>query len=611
MTWYRTLKTLLYIPLVAALALVVLYTYKRRETDTTPAFIISERAPDPILIAQLDDSRTASTNNTEGERLELVTEPGPTLRSSEVFTTGSPTIDRLTNDSPGIAREEVALTIDNPKEERNPAKAEGNSATVITTESTVRTTGNSATVRTTANSATVRTTGNPATVRTTGNLATVRTTGNSATVRTTGHPATVRTTGHSATVRTTGHPATVRTTGHPATVRTTGHPATVRTTGNPATVRTTGNSATVRTTGNSATVRTTGNSATVRTTGHPATVRTTGNSATVRTTGNSATVRTTANPATVRTTGNPATVKTTGNPATVRTTGNSATVRTTGNSATVRTTGHPATVRTTGKSRTHVGKEEGKGRGEKTEIKSPVAAVRTEEVITNVPVSTTNNLVSRPSTQQNQSSVHANVTSRNVFTISKPFAFPHPTAFRHTADILASVWVKQLKDHLGSITHPKRVTLTVASADFTGKLLNWLISALVIAKPPLENIIVVSFDENLHKLLKSRGIMSLFVPYRSVLLKPNGIGIGQVWMTRMAVIRLINHWGYDVQQFDNDAIILKNPQPLFDQFPDSDVVGSRAMLPFELGKGPWGFTVCMGAILFRSTPRTGKFALCL
>ena len=467
MTWYRTLKTLLYIPLVAALALVVLYTYKRRETDTTPAFIISERAPDPILIAQQDDSRTASTNNTEGERLELVTEPGPTLRSSEVFTTGSPTIDRLTNDSPEIAREEVALTIDNPKEERNPAKAEGNSATVITTESTVRTTGNSATVRTTANSATVRTTGNPATVRTTGNSATVRTTGNSATVRTTG------------------------------------------------------------------------------------------------------------------------------------------------NSATVRTTGHPATVRTTGKSRTHVGKEEGKGRGEKTEIKSPAAAVRTEEVITNVPVSTTNNLVSRPSTQQNQSSVHANVTSRNVFTISKPFAFPHPTAFRHTADILASVWVKQLKDHLGSITHPKRVTLTVASADFTGKLLNWLISALVIAKPPLENIIVVSFDENLHKLLKSRGIMSLFVPYRSVLLKPNGIGIGQVWMTRMAVIRLINHWGYDVQQFDNDAIILKNPQPLFDQFPDSDVVGSRAMLPLELGKGPWGFTVCMGAILFRSTPRTGKFALCL
>ena len=192
------------------------------------------------------------------------------------------------------------------------------------------------------------------------------------------------------------------------------------------------------------------------------------------------------------------------------------------------------------------------------------------------------------------------------FTVARDFTFPHPQVFKPVNVVLACRWVKELKQHLSSVDPAQPVTVTVASYDFAANLLNWLISAQVMTSPPLENILVISFDSALHKMLIRRQISSVCVPYISVLRNAKSLGIHKVWMTRLAVIRLINHWGFDVQQFDTDAIIRRNPQPLFNSFPGFDVVGSRAKLPFELGKGQWGFTVCMGVILFRSTPRTGE-----
>ena len=192
------------------------------------------------------------------------------------------------------------------------------------------------------------------------------------------------------------------------------------------------------------------------------------------------------------------------------------------------------------------------------------------------------------------------------FTVARDFTFPHPQVFKPVNVVLACRWVRELKQHLSSVDPAQPVTVTVASYDFAANLLNWLISAQVMTSPPLENILVISFDSALHKMLIRRQISSVCVPYISVLRNAKSLGIHKVWMTRLAVIRLINHWGFDVQQFDTDAIIRRNPQPLFNSFPGFDVVGSRAKLPFELGKGQWGFTVCMGVILFRSTPKTGK-----
>ena len=196
----------------------------------------------------------------------------------------------------------------------------------------------------------------------------------------------------------------------------------------------------------------------------------------------------------------------------------------------------------------------------------------------------------------------------STFSFSEDFSLPHPSAYISIRGIQSWPWVKALREFLISISPARTVTLTAASKDFKRNVLNWLISAQVIADPPIQNILVISFDHSLHNFLTRRGISSLYVPYRSVLSKTK-VHVQKVWMTRMAVIRVINHWGFDVRHFDSDAIILRNPESLFQQFPDSDVVGTRAMLPFEIGLKIWGFTVCMGVVEFRSTPRTGKFTL--
>ena len=191
------------------------------------------------------------------------------------------------------------------------------------------------------------------------------------------------------------------------------------------------------------------------------------------------------------------------------------------------------------------------------------------------------------------------------FTIREDFTFPHPKDFQEVEKVLQSDWVQQLKSFLTSIYPSWTVTITVATESFIPNLLNWLISASLVADPPLENVITVAFDEPAYQILADKNLPVILVPFKSVL-KGNKKGVSKVWMARFAVIRLLNHWGYDVQQFDNDAIILRNPKPLYDKYPDTEIVSARAKLPFELGSGPWGFTVGMGAVLLRSTGRMGK-----
>lgn len=180
---------------------------------------------------------------------------------------------------------------------------------------------------------------------------------------------------------------------------------------------------------------------------------------------------------------------------------------------------------------------------------------------------------------------------------------PHPTAFLPVDEIFQAAWVTELRNFLKTCSS-NTVTLTAASQDYTANLLNWLIAALATVDPPMPNVLVLSFDANLSAMLVSKDIASIYVPYSSVIVNPDRIGIGNIWMTRLAVLRIINYFGFNVYQFDTDAIILRNPQPIFDLYESSSVVSARAMLPFELGKQRWGFTASMGAVLFRNTRHT-------
>lgn len=216
------------------------------------------------------------------------------------------------------------------------------------------------------------------------------------------------------------------------------------------------------------------------------------------------------------------------------------------------------------------------------------------------------NRVSIPQYAPNTSSSSLIENAKTTFTIGKNFTLPHPKIFKEISKVLqlSHPWLEQLKVYLASIYPVRTVAITVATEFYTTNLLNWLISANLVANPPLKHYIVVAFSESVYQLLTKRNITSLMVPLKSVVWGWSH-GVGRVWMVRLTIIRLLNHWGYNVQHYDTDALILRNPDSLFNQFPHYDIVGSQGKLPKPFNE-LWGFAICMGAVLFRSTAKMGK-----
>lgn len=192
------------------------------------------------------------------------------------------------------------------------------------------------------------------------------------------------------------------------------------------------------------------------------------------------------------------------------------------------------------------------------------------------------------------------------FTVHYPLSFAHSEAVRPLPEVLSAPWVERLQAFLSSLDS-KQVNIVVADSKFLPNVINWLISALIKAIPPLENILVIALDRDLHTFLHNKGLVSLYVDPHTVIQPraPLHTNFSHIWITRCTIFRLLNHWGYDVITYDTDAVVLKNLQPLFDEHRSSDVIGSSGTYPFELHR-VWGQTFCMGVALFRSTKHTGK-----
>lgn len=192
------------------------------------------------------------------------------------------------------------------------------------------------------------------------------------------------------------------------------------------------------------------------------------------------------------------------------------------------------------------------------------------------------------------------------FTVKPYLSFPLPQFTR--SDVLQCEWVESLKTYLSSLKS-KQISIVTASWEHKVVVLNWLISALVVAKPPLENVLVLSLSKALHHLLQSKNISSIFVDPKTIISNSATHLIrttfSQVHIVRLTFFRLINHWGFDIVMYDSDAIILKNPQPLFDKYPGVELVGSAGKGPESIS-GVWGRTICTGVLLLRSSAAMGK-----
>ncbi len=190
--------------------------------------------------------------------------------------------------------------------------------------------------------------------------------------------------------------------------------------------------------------------------------------------------------------------------------------------------------------------------------------------------------------------------------------FGHGAAVKSPSRIMKSPWVSTLRNLLNKkfqlqqqMSQRKQVTIVVSNTNYTLSLLNWLVAALIKTSPPLEIVIIVSLDKTLQALLERKAIVSVYINPETVTSGEMQTKASHIWITRCAVYRLLNRWGYDVMAYDTDATVIKNLQPILDAHPNSDIVASAGSYPFQLGR-KWGLTLCMGVILIRSTKNTGE-----
>lgn len=204
--------------------------------------------------------------------------------------------------------------------------------------------------------------------------------------------------------------------------------------------------------------------------------------------------------------------------------------------------------------------------------------------------------------------MYQRTTSRHQTTIHSvtPLRLPYAKVIRPLNEILDSEWVTELREYLNGI-ETRHISLCLGDSRYMESVVNWLISALVVTQPPLENVLVVAIDTELYELLHHHTIDSVFIDPQTIL--QEGLDLptnnSHVWITRMVLFRLLNYWGYTVATYDSDAIPVKNPQVLFAESNDSDLIGSEGVYPFDLHREWRSPTFCMGVALFRPSERTG------
>ena len=201
------------------------------------------------------------------------------------------------------------------------------------------------------------------------------------------------------------------------------------------------------------------------------------------------------------------------------------------------------------------------------------------------------------------------ISSGARFSTSPSMRLPYRDVARPLEEILDAEWVPQLWRYLANLkTSRRHVTLCVADSRYKESVVNWLVSALVIVQPPLDNVLVISLDEELTNFLQGRELNSVFVDPHSILRRNIHLptNYSHVWATRFVLFRLINHWGFSVTTFDSDALLSRNPQSLFDERRDSDIVASPGTYPFDLHRAWNSSTLCMGMVLFRASEKMGK-----
>ena len=180
---------------------------------------------------------------------------------------------------------------------------------------------------------------------------------------------------------------------------------------------------------------------------------------------------------------------------------------------------------------------------------------------------------------------------------------------RYTLPIrMDTKWVCDLYHEVKQM-QSKQLTLLICNKSYLEVLVNWLAQAVLHAHYPVDSILIIAFDSFTQHVMHHKGIRSVFISVDAIFNSKVTNIAHRIWMTRLTVIRLLNHWNYNVLAFDTDALMLKSVQPLLDKFSTSDIVASSGTYPFECYNKWNAPTMCMGAIFYKSSPATGSFVI--
>ena len=189
--------------------------------------------------------------------------------------------------------------------------------------------------------------------------------------------------------------------------------------------------------------------------------------------------------------------------------------------------------------------------------------------------------------------------------------FPHPDLTYQDTEMLRSHWVINMKRRLDEAKLSKQLTFVLVNYGYFSTLLNWMAYAKLHAVSLLNNLFVVCLDEKSHIILSKKGVFSVVVK-SSDLLKDTRKSFPSAVVVRLAVMRLLIYWGFDVLQTDIDALPMNNVQPILDHFSDADIIGSTVELVNcvpPIAYNAWKFCICVGLLFIRSNPNTGMLML--
>ena len=200
-----------------------------------------------------------------------------------------------------------------------------------------------------------------------------------------------------------------------------------------------------------------------------------------------------------------------------------------------------------------------------------------------------------------------------TFSFPEHDILPHHQYLKSLDEIKNATWVTDIYVYLQSLDKTISSHVNSVFGDFKHRtlVLNWVVAATLKLEVPLHNVLVLSLQQQLCDFLANSNLIKqeikttcIAVPVDTILSSKGDDLWRAGMMIRPIILRLINYWGYDVATYDTDAVPLKNPQELYQQHYTQDILSSSnnwPKYPAEL----WGFTLCAGAILYRSSVATG------